>query len=92
MFAPPAQQRIDTAHTAIDGGESGISTFYSLHHWSGSETRCDRLAKLDGALSTRREWAAGGPVVDVEAGNAIKIMKADSDPAGGDLLRTSPWL
>ena len=92
MFAPPVQQKIDAAHAAIDGGESGISTLRSLHHWSGSETRCDRLAKLDGALSTRREWAAGGPVVDVEAGNAIKIMKADSDPAGGDLLRTSPWL
>lgn len=79
-LAAPTQQRIDVARAAINGGESSISALRTLHHWSGNETRRDRLVKLDGALSTWRKWAAGGPVVDAEMSFAVRIMKAESNP------------
>ena len=77
--AAPAQQKIDTARAAIDSRESLISTFRSLHHWSGHETRRDRLVELDGAISAWRQWAVGGVVGDDELSGAVKIMKTNRD-------------
>ena len=78
-LAAPAQQKIDAARAAIDSGESSISTFRSLHHWSGHETRRDRLVELHGAISTWRQWAVGGVVEDDELSSAIKTMKTNRD-------------
>lgn len=75
----PVQRRIDTAHAAIDRGESSISTFRSVHHWSGHEVCRDRLMKLDSALSTWRTWASGGSVEDAEVAEAVKILKTYND-------------
>ena len=81
-LAAPAQQRIDAARVAIDSGESSVSTFRTVHHWSGNETRRDRLVQLDGALSTWRTWATGAPVDDADVSSAIRTMKTFDD---GDL-------
>lgn len=77
--AAPVQQRIDAAQAAIDSGESSISTFRSLHRWSGHESRRDHLVNLDDALSTWREWSNGGPVEDAELSRAVKIMRTTRD-------------
>jgi len=78
-LAAPARQRIDAVRAVIDSGESSISTLRTLHRWSGNEARRDHLAKLDSALSTWRNWATGGSVVDAEVAEAVKIMKTYND-------------
>lgn len=77
-LAAPVQQRIDAAHTAIDGGESSISTLRTLHQWSGNETRRDHLVSLDGALAVWHKWAVGGSVEDAELTSTVKILKAET--------------
>ncbi|WP_395156723.1 AAA family ATPase, partial [Ilumatobacter sp.] len=78
-LAAPAQQKVDATGAVIDSGESSISTLRSVHHWSGHQTRRDRLVQLDVALLTWREWSVGGPVVDAELSSAIKVMKTHND-------------
>jgi conjugative relaxase-like TrwC/TraI family protein len=78
-LAAPAQRKIDDARAEIDSGESSISTYRSVHHWSGNETRRDHLVQLDGALSTWCKWATGESVVDAEVGNAVNTMKTYND-------------
>lgn len=85
VLAAPLQHRIDAARAAIDSGESSISTFRTLHRWSGNETHLGHLAELDGALSTWHNWATGRPMVDAEVSSAVKTMRASN---GGELQQS----
>ncbi|BAN00534.1 hypothetical protein [Ilumatobacter coccineus] len=79
-LAAPAQQKIDASRAAIDRGESSISTLRTIYRWSGNEIRLDRLAELDSALLTWREWAAGELAGDIELSRSVDIMKANENP------------
>lgn len=79
-LAGPVQQKIKNARAALEGAESSISTLRTLHRWSGHKTRRDHLVKLDGALETWREWAAGGAIGDAELGDILRSMRADISP------------
>lgn len=81
-LAASAQQKIYAARAVIDSGESSISTFRTLHRWTGHAARRDSFANLRGALLTWRGWATGGVVVDLDIVDAVSIMRANKD---GDL-------